>query len=597
MNPFPHTPASPASGIPTGRFDMGIAAALSLLVFLLAHGATLPDVFIINDDVRQQIYWMQQWRDPALFRGDWLTDYARCYVSWGVAGLYRLADTIVPPLMFSKILPGLLFAALGAGLYGTGRLLAGRLPGWCLVIGSWYMPFFLFNMAGGLARGFASPLLVWFLFAWLARRPGLVGLTLLLQALFIPYVFLLCAGALVLAWALSRPGWAPAPPFPGRFWHYALFGLCLALALAFNLQMELAGFGPLASAADMAGLPEYAPGGRFHVIPVPSIWFELFCRPFDRMFFFPVAGLAGTVLSILLLGALLLLGWRRSGLSALLRPENPFLWLAGSSLGLYCLARVLVARLFIPSRYLEYPASLAWCLIFGCCLACVLRRWPVPRLALGFALGVALLLAGWRLAGEGLYDYSDNRALSEHMRDTPVHALIAGHPYAMDNVLTFGQRKVFASYELAHPWSLGLWRRLKPRLESLFQAYYAQDPRVVRQFAAEYAIDFMVVDIRDFSPEFLGPHRISVPCSQSPDVPAALRRLCSLLQLDFAIESRLPARWDFPSDHPFFAPFGDQIRALTSGRTSFAMLDETAFPSRRIDSWRRLLDLRTPAAR
>jgi hypothetical protein len=57
-------------------------ALISGAVFVLAHLRALATPFVINDDVRQQIYWMQQWQDPALFRGDFLTDYARAYVPW-----------------------------------------------------------------------------------------------------------------------------------------------------------------------------------------------------------------------------------------------------------------------------------------------------------------------------------------------------------------------------------------------------------------------------------------------------------------------------------------------------------------------------------
>ncbi|HZE20762.1 MAG TPA: hypothetical protein VE082_01800, partial [Desulfobaccales bacterium] len=67
-------------------------ALISGLIFVWAHFQGLTNPFIINDDVRQQIYWMQQWQDPSLFRGDFLTAYARHYVPWGVKAFYWLAS-------------------------------------------------------------------------------------------------------------------------------------------------------------------------------------------------------------------------------------------------------------------------------------------------------------------------------------------------------------------------------------------------------------------------------------------------------------------------------------------------------------------------
>ena len=80
-------------------------ALISGAVFVLAHFQALANPFIINDDVRQQLYWMQQWQDPALFRGDFLTGYARAYVPWGVKGLYWLASWWVSPLVLFQAPP------------------------------------------------------------------------------------------------------------------------------------------------------------------------------------------------------------------------------------------------------------------------------------------------------------------------------------------------------------------------------------------------------------------------------------------------------------------------------------------------------------
>ena len=103
-----------------------MVALISGVVFVLAHFRALANPFIINDDVRQQLYWMQQWQDPALFPDDFLTGYARHYVTWGVKGLYWLASWWVSPLTFSKLLPGFLFVFLAFCLFKIGTRLADR---------------------------------------------------------------------------------------------------------------------------------------------------------------------------------------------------------------------------------------------------------------------------------------------------------------------------------------------------------------------------------------------------------------------------------------------------------------------------------------
>ena len=190
-------------------------ALISGAVFVLAHFQALVKPFVINDDVRQQLYWMQQWGDPALFRGDFLTGYAKAYVPWGVKGLYWLASWWVSPLYFSKLLPGFLFVFLAICLFKIGARLANRRLGWAMVACFWLMPFFLDNLSGGLSRSFAAPLLALFWLGWLAQRPWVTGAALLLQALFIPYIFLVAALAALLAWLDGPPGPGPPAAFPG----------------------------------------------------------------------------------------------------------------------------------------------------------------------------------------------------------------------------------------------------------------------------------------------------------------------------------------------------------------------------------------------
>jgi hypothetical protein len=142
--------------------DLALVGCFSALIFAYAHSQAFSNLFIINDDVRQQIFWMQQWLDPELFRGDLLSDYARHYVTWGVKGLYWLVSPALNPLLFSKVLPGALFLVLAGCLFKIGEALGRRTLGWITVAVFWLQPFFLYHMSGGLARAFAAPLLALF---------------------------------------------------------------------------------------------------------------------------------------------------------------------------------------------------------------------------------------------------------------------------------------------------------------------------------------------------------------------------------------------------------------------------------------------------
>ena len=92
------------------------------------------------------------------------------------------------------------------------------------------------------------------------------------------------------------------------------------------------------------------------------------------------------------------------------------------------------------------------------------------------ALVAAASLGAWRLQGVGLKDYSAYRAVYAALAETPKDALIAGHPNLMDNIPTFAQRRAFATYKLAHPWSRGYWAKLQPRLVDFFRGLLRRRP-------------------------------------------------------------------------------------------------------------------------
>jgi hypothetical protein len=554
--------------------DLLLVMLLSAVIFAYAHYQTFASRYVINDDVRQQIFWMQQWQDPELFTGDLLSDYASHYVTWGVKGLYRLAALGLNPVDFSRILPGILFVFLAGCLFKIGDLLQDRSLAWMAVAVFWLMPFFLNDLSGGLARAFAAPLLALFCLCWLQGSPWGMGLTVLLQALFIPYIFFLAALAALMAYVAGRAGLAQPAPFPAGPRHLIFLAAAATLVLFMHHQYDAAGYGPLVSAADLANRPEFGPYGRYPLLPVPSLFWELM-SPWEFIAPIRESGLIGGVVGVPLLVGLTLYGAWQVNWRALKPKLAPFGNLGLASLLLYLLARCFLLKLFVPDRYLLYSLNLGYCLFLALCWSAALRVAAWPRSLAVLALMAAMALSGVRLHNVGLFDYSALRPLCESLTRTPKDALIAGHPNLMDAVPTFARRRAFATYELAHPWSKGYWKMLKPRLEEFFVAYYASDPEVVKAFCRRRHIDFLVVDDRHFSPAFLAGGWFFFP-DDRPATPAT--PVPRLVERNRA---------------PFFAPFDDQIRSLVRDRRRhFALLDPEAFQRRHLSTHLWLLDMR-----
>ncbi len=553
--------------------DFLMAGVLSAVVFFLAHLNAWSSPYVINDDVRQQIFWMQQWLDPQLFRGDLLAAYARHYVPWGVQGLYWLATWVTNPISFSKFLPGLLFIFLALCLYRLGLGIGGRSLAWTMVAVYWFMPFFLDNLAGGLARSFAAPLLAFFWLCWQEERPWGMGAALLLQSLFIPYIFITSALAVALAWLAGQLGWLRPPPFPAQLAHFFLLAAGAALVALMDYSFTASGFGPLVSYAEMVHRPEFYAGGRYAILPVPSIFWELI-SPWGWIAPFRDLGLLAGIATCVVLAGATLWGLKGVAFRALAPRLQPLGYLLLAGLAVYCLARIFLLKLFIPDRYLIYIFNLAYCLILALGLHALLKveQW---RRTLGvLVLAAAAGLGVWRLWNVGLKDFSVYRPVYAALAATPKDAIIAGHPDLMDNVPTFARRRALVTYKLAHPWSKGFWQKIEPRLEDLFAAYYAADPQEVIAFCRKYRVSFLVVDDRHFTPEFLAGGRFFVPMVER--VPKYFGK---------TLDDRV--------DCPFFAPFDAEIRRLTKGRHDFALLSSPLFPAVVLDKHLRLLDMRS----
>ena len=89
-----------------------IAASYGAMALLPAFS----NEYLVQDDARQHVVWMQRFVDPELFPNDLISDYYQSVAPYGYSTLYWLAAAAgVNPLVFNKLLPGLL--GLGTTAY------------------------------------------------------------------------------------------------------------------------------------------------------------------------------------------------------------------------------------------------------------------------------------------------------------------------------------------------------------------------------------------------------------------------------------------------------------------------------------------------
>ena len=492
--------------------DVLFCLILTFGVWVLTQGVFVASPYIACNDVCQQIFWMQRFQDSTLYPPDIMNEYARSYVSWGVRGVYYAVSPWMDAIRFSKVLTAFTYLASGLCLFLLGGQLGGRVAAWASIAVLWIYPLPMHNMAGGLARSFALPLTLLFLVACVRKERKLMYLAFLLQALFIPYIFPACALAVLLpalCFPLARKAGKdfPPPPFVLTWRDIAVMGIASLIILAWQHQMAALGFGPLPTAAQLATDPIYTAAGRFRIWPIPMLLEDLFFTPpyylFGMRHWSTLGHTFGIAVFCVLFFFCLYKAWKRTG------ELRAYMWYGLACLCMYVLAYALALRLFIPSRQVEYAVDVAVCLLFGLGLGfawqdAAMRFFPRWARSLSILLICLLaLISSVRLHQQGLTDYSEYAPLYIKVRTLPKDSLLAGHPMLMDAVHTFGLHNVLASRKLAHPWSLGYWRRYEPRLRASLDALYAKNPQTLVELREQYGVTHLIVDERQLEDAFI----------------------------------------------------------------------------------------------
>lgn len=553
-----------------------LTAALGVYVF--AHWDAIKSPYVINDDVRQQIYWMRQWQDKELFQDHILTQYAKNYVPWGVKAIYWAAARMMDPVQFTKVLTGVLFVITAALVFGLVLQIQDDLTAILAVCVFFFFGHFMKKISGGLSQSFAYPLLLGYLFFLVRNRLFGAGVMIFLQSLFNPYIFLLSLVTHVISvfhnqkstivsrlsrnyllYALfkietpknlepTEKGTEPAatPKVPSESKKYPVnypkvlldslpVGTGILLMALRYVFFKPPFFGELVSRADMTGNLEYTIAGRYEIIPVPSVLSEII-RVWSFNLPFKEWGPLGGGISLGFLVCIVVFAFMKRKSYFDLSDFKVFIYLMISSILLFVLSNLFLFKLFLPRRYFEFSANIFFCVGTAVFIRIAIQELGLMRIAFPFLVSLFVILGALRLHNVGIYDYSNNVAFYRFLEKTPKDSLIAGHPSLMDNVGTFSCRKAFVTYELSHTWIKPYWTLIKARTFDFFSAYYSSKPEKIREFCRINGIDYLVVRDEDF-------------------------KMAPLM------EGKI-----------YFEPFGSYIRAVCSSKTNFAALDEQQFP-------------------
>ncbi len=496
-----------------------------LTSFTIALSSLLPALtnkYIVHNDVNHNIYVFQRFSDPQLFRNDILTEYVQHVQPWGFSLLYRLLSYITDPLSGSKLLTIFLFTASSLYLFKLVQSFGGSYTGFLAVLLYLITPMFLNSMIPGTPRAFALPLLIVFLYYLIKKDYPKSAILLVIQCLFYPVVFVVSLFTYVLTFIhIRRDKMSVHPDLAKAIPLIISAAISLALLSSKYVSTHNPAIGNKVTRSQMLIQAQFYERGRYHILPVPTLFDALRTLSIGSSSIlgnlrthYPatVKRLASRILSthfiftivriifLLLLCSLLFEAIR--GRTSL--PIELF-WLALAAALTYTIATIMLPTLYIPDRYLLYTIPLITLILSAQGIGQFIARLHNERLVRSLRI-VILIVAALHIPinkAVGLDDMSHYRQVFAFLNTLPKQSLVAAHPYLADYIPTFSARKVFINAELSDPWFDRYWNTIELRMRDFFQAYYATDLSSIREFCTKHGIDYLVVDKKDFSRDFL----------------------------------------------------------------------------------------------
>ncbi len=487
-----------------------LAAGLgfSLLFAARTMGPALgPDV--IQDDARQHVFWMYRFHDPELFPHDLIADYFQSVAPPAYTAVYWTLSWVADPIVATKLLPPVLGCVTALFVFLLVRgVHASPAPAFlATVLLSWYV-WQYDDLSSASPRAFLLPGLAALLWALATGRLVLCVVLNGLAALLYPVGGALGVGVVAARLVRFGPSW-PALDRDRAAWLAFLASATIVAALLLPSQVAGSSFGPTVSARQAQGMPEFGESGRnaFFIEGGYRYWLDSYrsgldLRVVDAQFpriplLFEYAALA----ALLPLLALARPRWRDP--SWLAAPRTVTLQLLLASLSLFFLAHLLLFRLYLPARYVQWSSPLLLSIWAGLGLGIALER-ASSRFASGrvwpLAVGVAVALALYPAHYDGNFVRDEHPAITAFLRAQPREILVAAAAVEADSVPAFTGRRVLVAREYALAYQLGYYAEIRRRIQDLIDAYYADSPRRLVDFVARYGVDVVLVNRAAFDP-------------------------------------------------------------------------------------------------
>lgn len=500
-------------------FWLTLSLTIAAVYGFLAWKQAFSSEYVIQDDARQHIFWMQRFLDGELFPDDLIADYFQSVAPAGYTAFYHLMALVgISPILLHKILP--MFLGLISTFYGFNLCLAIFPVPWAGFLCTLFLNQSLWMQDGLVSatpKAFIYPLFLPLLYYLIREQVMATYVSLLLLGLFYPQGVLIAAVIFLFRCRLLTQKSVFSTGFsPKKTWLLAPIALGLAFLILAYYGLSAADFGPTIARSQAEILPEFLPKGRsqFFIEDGWNFWFHGRSGIGLATIFTPIFMGFGFLLPVLLRFP------ARFPLSQEIRPQVMILLeLFFASFTLFFAAHLLLFKLHLPSRYTQHTLRIVLAISAAIALTLILdslwswaisqpgkRLWLFPIMMVFFTGLIFYPQLTMRNFPWTYYQVGENPELYRFFQQQPKDILIASLAEEANNLPSFAQRSILTGREYAVPYHWGYYRQFRQRTLELIQAQYSPNLADVQGLIAKYHIDFWLVERGAFTPGYLAPN-------------------------------------------------------------------------------------------
>jgi hypothetical protein len=497
------------------NFWLGISLLVSLYYGLCFYYFVFNREYIVQDDARQHVVWLQRFIDPDLFPNDLIANYFTGLAPIGFKFIYLSAAKLsFEPILLAKLLPPVLAIITTIYLYlFTLQIFPIPLGGFISSLLINQLLWLNDDLVSATPRAFIYPLFAAFLYYLSLEYIIPCLILILLQGLFYPHIVLIEMTILTLRLIKLRNKFIinfTNQKQPYIWWIAGLIVTAIALYPITQKPPELA---TTVTAWQMRQMPEFNLGGRSPFFGVGWLKYWLAGSTGLTLPLFPTIVWSGLALPWLLT--------KKIPITKLItRKINILIQVTIASLLMFILAHILLPKLHLPSRYtyhtLQFVLAISTGIVLTICLD-LAHRWLKPKqqfnllaktkiaLVTLFTLTVIIIPAIPYVFINWFQDWRVGTAteIYQYLAQQPKDILVASLSTEANNIPAFSQRSILVGDEFALAYHPAYHHQIKQRTVDLLQAQYSPDLKVLQSFIQQYNVDYLLLDNNAFTAQYL----------------------------------------------------------------------------------------------